>query len=158
MSGTRGARTAVLAVAIFVMLMAGSAESAQRQGVTVVMDEYSFNPSTLTLSVGSRVEITLTNQGRLPHEFMVYPADPNMPAEREAMHEWAEANSMFKGMEITVEVEGNTFKAGELTEVMVKPGSRVTLRFVPTRAGTFEFACRIPGHYEQGQKGRLIVR
>lgn len=158
-------RAAVVAMAVIVLvasplvlLAAGPVEAGQRQRVTVVMDEYSFSPSTLTLPAGNRVEITLVNQGRLPHEFMVYPADPSMPMERRAMHEWVEENSMFKGVEVTVEVEGNTISAGELVEVVVKPGGSVTLRFVPTRAGTFEFACLIPGHYEQGQKGRLVVK
>ena len=150
--------TVAFVMAVLIGMLSGSARAAQRQGITVVMDEYSFSPSTLTLSAGSRVEITLVNQGRLPHEFMVYPADPRMPMERTAMHEWVEENSMFKGVEVTVEVDGNTVAAGDLVEVVVRPGARVSLRFVPARAGTFEFACLIPGHYEQGQKGRLVVK
>ena len=71
MRGMLRTRTAVVAVAVLVLLVAGSAQAGQRQAITVVMDEYSFNPSTLNLSAGNRVEITLVNQGRLPHEFMV---------------------------------------------------------------------------------------
>ncbi|MEW6046354.1 MAG: cupredoxin domain-containing protein [Bacillota bacterium] len=147
-----------LLVAALLALLAAGAQGARRQAFTVVMGEYSFDPATLTVSAGSQVEITLVNQGRLPHEFMVYPSGPNMPMERKEMHEWVEANSMLKGVETTVEVDGNTISGTEIMEVVVKPGARVSIRFVPARTGTFEFACLIPGHYEQGQKGQLIVK
>lgn len=39
----------------------------------------------------------------------------------------------------------------------VRPGQTVTLVFHADRAGTFELACRRPGHHELGMKGRLVV-
>jgi uncharacterized cupredoxin-like copper-binding protein len=34
--------------------------------------------------------------------------------------------------------------------------SEIVWRF--TKAGTFEFACLIPGHYESGMKGTVVVK
>lgn len=36
-------------------------------------------------------------------------------------------------------------------------GENVTVRFVADRAGSFETRCAIPGHYQEGMKGTLIV-
>lgn len=37
------------------------------------------------------------------------------------------------------------------------PGTQVRLIFDADRAGRFEFACHLPGHYERGMRGLLIV-
>lgn len=39
----------------------------------------------------------------------------------------------------------------------VSPGDEATLTFRPTRAGTFEIVCTLPGHVEQGMTGALKV-
>ncbi len=38
-----------------------------------------------------------------------------------------------------------------------EPGETVTAGFVPDQAGTFEFGCFVPGHYDAGMAGELIV-
>lgn len=38
-----------------------------------------------------------------------------------------------------------------------EPGQTVTGAFVAQTAGSFEFACHLPGHYEAGMKGVLTV-
>ncbi|MDR7486214.1 MAG: hypothetical protein QN149_13365 [Armatimonadota bacterium] len=43
-------------------------------------------------------------------------------------------------------------------EILVGPGQSATLRFTPTKKGTFEISCQISGHYEAGQKGTITVR
>ena len=42
--------------------------------------------------------------------------------------------------------------------VRLKPGARTELIWRFTKAGTFEFACLITGHYEAGMKGVIVVR
>mgnify|MGYP001610998524 CR=1 FL=1 len=32
------------------------------------------------------------------------------------------------------------------------------MRFTPTKKGTFEFRCAVPGHYEAGMKGTITVK
>ena len=40
----------------------------------------------------------------------------------------------------------------------VKPGTAGDLGWTFNRPGEFEFACLIPGHYDAGMKGRIIVK
>jgi uncharacterized cupredoxin-like copper-binding protein len=40
----------------------------------------------------------------------------------------------------------------------LKPGATRELLWRFTRSGTFEFACLLPGHYESGMKGTVVIR
>jgi uncharacterized cupredoxin-like copper-binding protein len=40
----------------------------------------------------------------------------------------------------------------------LKPADRMELLWRFTKAGTFEFACLLPVHYETGMKGVVVVR
>jgi len=40
----------------------------------------------------------------------------------------------------------------------VDPGQKGTIVWTFIRAGSFEFACRIPGHFEAGMIGRITVK
>ena len=52
----------------------------------------------------------------------------------------------------------HTFTVDELGINRSLSGSSVTVEFTPTKSGTFEFYCSIPGHREQGMVGSLVVR
>ena len=41
--------------------------------------------------------------------------------------------------------------------IHAQPGETVTAGFVPDETGEFEFACFVPGHYEAGMVGEVIV-
>jgi uncharacterized cupredoxin-like copper-binding protein len=61
-----------------------------------------------------------------------------------------------------VQVEGKAKmveRAGkDLVMITLAPGEQVVLRFSPTKKGTFEMGCHLPGHYEAGMKGTWVVR
>jgi len=40
----------------------------------------------------------------------------------------------------------------------VDPGKKGDIVWTFNRAGTFEFACLIPGHFEAGMVGRITVK
>ena len=40
----------------------------------------------------------------------------------------------------------------------VDPGQKGTIVWTFNRAGSFEFACLIPGHFEAGMIGRITVK
>ena len=42
-------------------------------------------------------------------------------------------------------------------EVTVAPNSRAITTFTFDEAGTFEFACHLPGHYQYGMRGEIEV-
>lgn len=41
---------------------------------------------------------------------------------------------------------------------VVPPGKSGSVTFTPSRRGSFEFHCTVPGHKEAGMKGMLVVR
>lgn len=41
---------------------------------------------------------------------------------------------------------------------LLDPGKSQSVRFTPTKKGTFEFKCTIPGHAEVGMKGTITVK
>ena len=47
---------------------------------------------------------------------------------------------------------------GKKLSVDAKPKTNATADFTPTKAGSYEFYCSIPGHREAGMKGTLTVQ
>ena len=59
---------------------------------------------------------------------------------------------------ITMQNSGiHTFTIDELNVNVPLRGSSATVKFTPTKSGTFEYYCAIPGHRESGMFGSLIV-
>lgn len=52
-----------------------------------------------------------------------------------------------------LEIEGQDWEVASL-----RPGEQVTVVFTAPRVGVYEMACHVPGHYERGMKGSLVVR
>ena len=49
-------------------------------------------------------------------------------------------------------------EALRVTLHLIDPGRSGAVRFTPTKNGTFEFRCAVPGHYEAGMKGTITVK
>jgi uncharacterized cupredoxin-like copper-binding protein len=49
-------------------------------------------------------------------------------------------------------------KGKNLVEVRIGPGKTALVKFTPSKKGTFEYACLVTGHYEQGQRGTLTIQ
>lgn len=65
-----------LILAVAVLVGAGRAQAAPPQErVTVVAQEYRFEPDTIRVKKGSRVVIRLENRGTQPHEFEIEALD-----------------------------------------------------------------------------------
>lgn len=89
----------------------------------------------------------LRNAGTIEHEFM---------AGRQAMtgvgykEDWLALAKPDRGGGHDMDHQGSG--------VRVQPKNTATLTItVPAARGEFEFGCFIPGHYEGGMKGRLVV-
>lgn len=56
--------------------------------------------------------------------------------------------------------EKHEFELEELDKEIepIAPGTTAEMTFSVEKAGTYEYACRVDGHYEKGMKGQLIVR
>lgn len=148
----------ILAV-ITLLVLSGVAWGAGVQKVTIIMRDFSYTPSTVTLQSGVPAEVTLVNKGQVAHEWMAY----GMPKQGMTMggetgHEWVERSNYFH-MVAVVATGGKVIRqGGDFMELRVDPGKSASVKFTPMKKGTFEMGCMIQGHYEAGQHGVLVVK
>jgi len=97
-----------------------------------------FEPKDLVLKVGTPYVIELVNVGKIKHE-------------------WA-ADKFFPTVAFRkAEDAAGEYKGPLLREVEAFAGKQVDLYLIPTKAGTFEIICMIPGHREAGMEGTITV-
>lgn len=112
---------------------------------TVTAKEMLFDPNTLALKVGTPVELTFHNLGVIEHDWVA-----EMPAvDIEVV---AQPTLTARAEQLLTEhmAAGQPYAAGNTTETMV-------VRFTPTTAGEFPFACLVPGHRQAGMVGTVTV-
>lgn len=97
-----------------------------------------FEPSELKFKAGETVKIMISNAGELEHEFVM-----NTP------EEIIEHKTM---MERFPEMEHD-----DPNSVRLDAGASGEIIWTFTNTGSFEFACLIPGHYEAGMHGPILV-
>lgn len=118
--------------------IAGEAVQAVRTVSIEMTDAMRFTPDKLGVQEGDTVRFVVSNKGRMLHEMVI--GTPDALAQHAAMM------ARFPGME-----------HDEPYMVHVAPGQRGEMVWRFNRAGTFEFACLIAGHYEAGMRGTVTV-
>jgi uncharacterized cupredoxin-like copper-binding protein len=118
--------------------IAGDARAASRTVVVAMADTMRFTPDKLQVRLGETIRIVLRNDGKLLHEFVL--------GTKRALDEHAALMARFPGME-----------HDEPYMAHVKPGKAGEIVWTFNRAGDFEFACLIAGHYQAGMVGRIKV-
>ena len=119
--------------------VAGEARAAQRHIEVGMGDDMRFTPERIVLRQGETVRFSVRNRGSQMHEFVI-----GTPQELEAH---AALMLKFPGME-----------HDEPYVAHVPPGQTGTITWTFNRAGDFDFACLIAGHFQAGMRGKLIVR
>jgi len=116
----------------------GMASMASRT-VTVTMDDgMRFTPATVAVKEGETIRFIVRNAGTIRHEMMIGTV--------EELKRHAELMRQFPGMEHE-----------DTNAVTVDPGKEGEIAWKFTVPGTFDYACLIPGHYEAGMKGQIVV-
>lgn len=117
----------------------GDAKAARRTIRMTMADDMRFTPDRIEVKLGETVRIVVKNAGRMQHEFVL--------GTRKELEEHAALMRKFPGM-----VHDEPYMAH------VAPGKSVALVWAFNRAGDFDFACLVPGHYEAGMKGAITVK
>jgi uncharacterized cupredoxin-like copper-binding protein len=99
----------------------GAEQTAPRQ-VTILMTEYSFTTSDSVFTAGVPYLFTFENEGHEAHEWAVVPRGAE-----------DESNLLF-----------------EVEEEDLAAGATITREFTFPEPGEYDFACFLPGHYENG--------
>lgn len=118
--------------------IAGEAKDVQRTIMLTMSDDMRFTPSRIEVRQGETVRLRVRNSGKLMHELVL--GTPRGLA--------AHAEMMMKhpGME-----------HDEPWMAHVAPGMTGDIVWTFNRAGEFEFACLIAGHFQAGMKGTIRV-
>ena len=99
--------------------------------------EMVFSPSAMEVKQGETILFMVVNKGEIEHEFVL-----DTP-ERNALHKEVMAS--------------RTKTHSAPNAVTLEPGKDGEIIWQFSNAGTFEFACLIPGHYESGMFGQVSV-
>jgi uncharacterized cupredoxin-like copper-binding protein len=98
-----------------------------------------FDPPSIEVRLGEQIRFVLFNEGSEYHEFVL------------ATH--AENRKHAEFMKKFPEMEHNDPNAKRLSAL-----SSGELLWKFTRRGEFEYACLIPGHFQAGMHGKIIVK
>ncbi|TSE28318.1 cupredoxin family protein [Tepidimonas taiwanensis] len=118
--------------------IAGDPRRVRRTIEIRMTDDMRFTPDRLTVREGETVRLRAVNRGRVMHEIVI-----GTPEEL-AAH--AELMKRHPDME-----------HDEPYMAHVPPGQRGEIVWHFNRAGDFQFACLIPGHFEAGMVGHIRV-
>jgi uncharacterized cupredoxin-like copper-binding protein len=101
-------------------------------------DTMRFKPDSIQVKRGETIRFLVRNIGKVKHE-MVLGTIKELKKHAELMGKFPE------------------MKHADPNQVSVDPGMTGELVWQFTRAGTFDFACLVPGHFEAGMVGKVRV-
>jgi uncharacterized cupredoxin-like copper-binding protein len=119
--------------------IAGDPKKVQRTIEIRMTDNMRFAPSQIQVKQGETVRLVAVNAGKVLHEIVIgTPQELKVHAEMMKKHPGMEHDEPYMAH--------------------VDPGQKGVIVWTFNRAGSFEFACLIPGHFEAGMIGRITVK
>jgi uncharacterized cupredoxin-like copper-binding protein len=103
-----------------------------------MQDTMRFTPAEITVARGEAVRFVAANKGQVEHEMVLGTLDE--------LKKHAQAMKESPGM-----------AHDEPHMIHVAPGKTGELGWRFTRAGTFYYGCLVPGHFEAGMMGKVVV-
>jgi uncharacterized cupredoxin-like copper-binding protein len=114
------------------------AAQATRTVEVTMSDAMRFEPERIQVKRGETIRFVVHNQGQVKHEMVL-----GTMAE---LKEHAAMMLKFPEME-----------HDDPNAVHVEPGKSGEFAWTFSKAGTFDFACLMPGHFEAGMKGKIVT-
>ncbi|MVW76063.1 cupredoxin domain-containing protein [Pseudomonas xionganensis] len=118
--------------------IAGEAVQVTRSVEIRMNDQMRFEPDLLEVRLGETLRLVHHNDGQVMHEFVL--------GTQQELEQHAELMARFPDME-----------HDEPYMAHVAPGQRGEIIWTFNRAGDFDFACLIAGHYQAGMRGKVRV-
>jgi uncharacterized cupredoxin-like copper-binding protein len=119
--------------------IAGQAKAVKRTIAIQMGDNMRFTPERIEVAQGETLRLTLTNTGKVMHELVI--------GTQKELAEHAELMKRFPNMEHE-----------EPYMAHVAPGKTGEIIWTFNRPGEFDFACLLPGHFEAGMVGKIVVK
>ena len=117
----------------------GDPRKASRTITVDMSDKMRFVPDSLTIKQGTTVKFVVKNRGKQMHEMVIG-----------TMKELKEHAELMK--------KHPTMEHDEPYMAHVAPGKTQTMAWQFTKAGEFHFGCLVPGHFEAGMVGKIVVK
>lgn len=105
----------------------------------VMSDAMRYTPSSIVVKRGETIRFRVKNAGQIKHEMVL--------GSLAELKEHAKIMTKFPEME-----------HDDPNAISVEPGKTGELVWRFTKAGKFDFACLVPGHFEAGMQGKIAVR
>ncbi len=117
----------------------GKTENVSRTITINMFDSMRYSPASISVKQGETIKFIVRNSGKIKHE-MVLGTEKELKEHYEIMNKNPEMEHDDKNM------------------VTVQPGKSGEIIWQFTRAGKIDFACLLPGHYDAGMKGTVMVK
>jgi uncharacterized cupredoxin-like copper-binding protein len=117
----------------------GDAKKVTRTMEVDMNDTMRFTPENMSIKRGETVKFVVKNSGKIKHEMVL--------GSIVELKEHAALMLKFPEMEHS-----------DPNQVSVEPGKTGEMVWQFSKAGTFDFACLQPGHFESGMKGKIVVK
>lgn len=118
--------------------IAGDAKAVKRTISIKMTDNMRFSPDKIEVKLGETVRFVVSNDGKMMHEFVI--------GTKKELDAHAVQMMKFPNME-----------HDEPYMAHVKPQSKGEIIWTFNKAGDFDFACLIAGHYQAGMVGKIKV-
>jgi len=119
--------------------IAGDAKAVKRTIEVGMSDAMRFTPDRIEVKQGETIRFVIRNRGKLLHEFVI-----GTKAELDA--------------HAALMVKHPNMEHDEPYMAHVAPGKTGQIIWTFNRAGDFDFACLIAGHYSAGMTGKISVK
>ena len=118
--------------------IAGDAKAVTRTITFSMSDNMRFTPDKVEVKQGETIKFVVKNSGKILHELVI--------GTKKELDEHAALMLKFPGMEHE-----------EPYMAHVSPGKTGEIVWTFNKAGNFDFACLIAGHYQAGMVGKITV-
>jgi uncharacterized cupredoxin-like copper-binding protein len=116
----------------------GDPRKATRTIIVDMSDAMRYSPSEVKVKRGETVKFIVRNIGKAMHEMVL--------GTEEELRKHAELMRKHPGMEHAAPYMAH-----------VAPGKKETIAWTFDRPGTFMYGCLVPGHWEAGMRGSIVV-
>jgi len=118
--------------------IAGEAKSVTRTMTVSMLDTMRFSPDVLDVKVGETIKLLVKNRGNVQHELVI-----------------GTKTELDAHAALMVKFPDMAHDEPYMAHVAPKKSSQLIWTF--NRAGEFDFACLINGHYQSGMVGKIRV-
>jgi uncharacterized cupredoxin-like copper-binding protein len=126
--------------------------------IVMVMTDNRFKPAKITVKKAETIRFKVKNQGRMVHEFNIGTAAMHARHQKEMASMFAQGAIEIDRIRPDKMGAGHSMKHDDPNSVLLDPGKSAEVIWTFSTDATLEFACNIPGHYEAGMKGPILIK